>query len=115
MRWISLFLILLPSGSFRLSPAAPIFDAAARVEGAVPYSHRLFAQGTPTDDRIYDNVRRKLATDRDVGAEPITVTVKDGVVTMKGVVKNNKVRSKAARIAKKVKGVTKVDNQLQIK
>lgn len=34
----------------------------------------LFGQGTPADDRIYDQVRRKLALDRDVGGGVYDVT-----------------------------------------
>jgi osmotically-inducible protein OsmY len=40
--------------------------------------------------------------------------VKDGEVTLKGTVNDKSAREKAEKIAKKVKGVTKVDNQLKI-
>ncbi len=67
-----------------------------------------------TDDQIYDRVRQRLAADRDVKGGGIDVEVKDGVVTLKGKVRESRQKSKAERIAHKVKGVTKVVNQLQV-
>jgi osmotically-inducible protein OsmY len=74
----------------------------------------LVAQGTPTDDRIYDDVRRKLADDVDVKGAGLQVTVKNGAVTLEGRVHTEKAREKATRITKKVKGVTSVDNKLKL-
>jgi osmotically-inducible protein OsmY len=74
----------------------------------------LIAQGTPTDDRIYDDVRRRLADDTDVKGAAIEVTVKNGAITLKGRVHDEKARDKATRITKKVKGVTTVENQLKL-
>lgn len=74
----------------------------------------VLAQGTPNDDRIYDAVRRKLADDADVKGAGFEVTVKNGAVTLQGRVHDEKAREKAARIAKKVKGVTSVDNKLKL-
>jgi len=74
----------------------------------------LVAQGTPNDDRIYDEVRRRLANDVDVKGGALEVIVKNGVVTLMGKVHTQKAREKAERIAKKVKGVTTVTNQLTL-
>jgi osmotically-inducible protein OsmY len=74
----------------------------------------VLAQGTPNDDRIYDAVRRKLADDADVRGAGLQVTVKNGAVTLEGRVHDEKSRQKAARIAKKVKGVTTVENKLKL-
>ena len=78
----------------------------------------VFAQGTPTqptnDDRIYDDVRRKLADDADVRGAGLTVTVKNGAVIMEGRVRDEKARQKAPKVAKKVKGVTTVENKLKL-
>jgi len=74
----------------------------------------VLAQGTPTDDRIYDDVRRKLADDPDVRGAGFQVTVKNGVVTLEGRVRDETGRQKAPRIAKKVKGVTSVENKLKL-
>jgi len=74
----------------------------------------VLAQGTPDDDRIYDAVRRRLAEDVDVKGAGFEVLVKKGAVTLQGRVHDEKAREKAARIAKKVKGVTSVDNKLKL-
>jgi osmotically-inducible protein OsmY len=73
-----------------------------------------FAQGNPTDDRIYDEVRRILANDVDVKGAGFDVDVKGGVVTLKGRVHTEKGRTKATTLTKKVKGVVSVDNQLKL-
>ena len=67
-----------------------------------------------TDDVIYDQVRVKLATDREVGAAGIDVKVTNGAVELRGNVKREAVRSKAEKIAKRVKGVRSVTNNLQV-
>ncbi len=67
-----------------------------------------------SDDAIYDQVRLKLAGDRDVGGGDITVKVNQGVVELSGVVKKEGVRMKAEKLAKKVKGVQRVVNQLKL-
>ena len=74
----------------------------------------VLAQGTPDDDRIYDAVRRKLADDVDVKGAGFEVIVKNGAVTLQGRVHDERAREKAARIVKKVKGVTSVDNKLKL-
>ncbi len=67
-----------------------------------------------SDDLIYDQVRLKLAGDPLVNGGAIDVDVKDGGVTLKGKVKNEKAREKAERLAKRVKGVKAVQNQLAV-
>lgn len=74
----------------------------------------VFAQSKVSDDKIYDQVRQRLANDPDVKGGGFDVTVKDGEVTLKGTVNDKNAREKAEKITKKVKGVTKVDNQLKI-
>jgi len=67
-----------------------------------------------SDDAISDNVRQRLASDADVRGAALDVTVKDGVVTIKGRVHTEKGRKKATELTKKVKGVVNVDNQLKL-
>lgn len=74
----------------------------------------LVAQNVPSDDRIYDEVRRKLANDADVKGAALDVQVKNGTVTLRGQVRTPKDREKAASITRKVKGVTSVDNKLTL-
>lgn len=74
-----------------------------------------FALQTAEDDRIYDEVRIKLVRDSEVKGGAFTVEVKDGVVTIKGVVEKEKARQKAEKLAKKVKGVKSVINKLEVR
>ena len=67
-----------------------------------------------SDDAISDNVRQRLASDADVRGAALDVTVKEGVVTIKGRVHTEKGRKKATELTKKVKGVVNVDNQLKL-
>jgi len=68
----------------------------------------------PSDDKIYDDVRLRLAGDRDVKGGALEVKVEQGVVTLRGKVRSEKIKEKAARITRKVKGVKKVINELEI-
>ena len=75
----------------------------------------LVAQQKGTsDDTIFDNVRQRLASDADVRGAALDVTVKEGIVTIKGRVHTEKGRKKATELAMKVKGVKSVDNQLKL-
>lgn len=73
-----------------------------------------FAQKRSADDQIYDKVRQRLAADRDVKGGAIEVDVKDGLVTLRGTVREERQKTRAEQVARKVKGVKKVVNQLQI-
>jgi osmotically-inducible protein OsmY len=66
------------------------------------------------DDRIYDEVRRKLANDVDVKGAGFDVAVKNGLVTLSGKVHTERGKEKAEKITKKVKGVTSVQNNLMV-
>ena len=77
----------------------------------------LLAQKDKTpvsDDVIVDQVRVKIADDSEVGGQPIQVDAHNGVVVLTGKVTNDKLKAKVEKIAKKVKGVTGVDNKLVI-
>ncbi len=66
------------------------------------------------DDRISDQVRMKLATDPDVKGGALDVTVKDGVVLIKGRVDTDRAKNKASHLAKRIKGVKEVDNEVVV-
>jgi osmotically-inducible protein OsmY len=68
-----------------------------------------------TDDTINDAVRVKLAGDQLVGVLSFEVTVKQGVVTLSGSVDSKNLKSRAEKVAKKVKGVKSVVNNIEIK
>ena len=67
-----------------------------------------------TDDYLSDTIRTKLAADQVVKGGAIEVIVKDGVVTLRGTVEDDKQKSKAEKIAKKVNGVKSVSNEIQL-
>jgi osmotically-inducible protein OsmY len=67
-----------------------------------------------TDDVIVDQVKVRIADDSEVGGQPIQVDAHNGVVVLTGKVNNDKLKSKVEKLAKKVKGVTGVDNKLVI-
>lgn len=68
-----------------------------------------------TDGQINDTVRLKLAGDPDVKGGALEVDVQSGVVTLKGTVVTEKVKAKAERLTRKVKGVKDVKNNLVVK
>jgi osmotically-inducible protein OsmY len=77
----------------------------------------LLAQKDKTpvsDDIIVDQVKVRLADDSEVGGQPIQVDAHSGTVVLTGKVNNDKLKEKAEKIAKKVKGVIGVDNKLTI-
>jgi len=67
-----------------------------------------------TDDVIVDQVKVKIADDAEIGGQPIQVDAHNGVVVLTGKVTNDKFKVKAEKIAKKVKGVTGVDDKLVV-
>jgi len=66
------------------------------------------------DGRIHDQVMAKLANDLDVRGGGFEVIVKNGAVTLRGQVHTEKAKEKAEKLAKKIKGVVSVDNQLKL-
>lgn len=67
-----------------------------------------------TDDSIVDQVRIKLSGDAVAKGGGFTVECKNGVVTISGVAENTKQKDRAATVAKKVKGVKQVINNLTL-
>lgn len=72
--------------------------------------------GEKMDDvTITATVSTGLAKDPDLSAIKINVDTKDGVVTLSGPAPSAAAKDKATDIAKQVKGVTSVNNQLMVK
>jgi len=67
-----------------------------------------------TDDVIVDQVRVRIADDSEVGGQPITVDAHNGVVVLSGKITNDKLKSRVEKLAKKVKGVTGVEDKLVV-
>ncbi len=75
----------------------------------------LPAQDENPDDIVYDRVIRKLVNDPQLKTNALKVAVNEGVVTVTGLVKNEKLRLRVDKIVKKVKGVKKVVNQVRVR
>lgn len=69
-------------------------------------------KSTASDDELVDQVRLQLTKDPAVNGGALVVDAKNGVVSIKGKVRTDRARQKAEKLAKKVKGVKGVDNQL---
>jgi osmotically-inducible protein OsmY len=74
----------------------------------------LAAAAKVSDDKIYDEVKLKLGMDTQVKGGGFAIEVKDGVVTLEGKVRAEKMKARAERITKKVKGVVKIVNKLVV-
>jgi hyperosmotically inducible protein len=84
-------------------------DAAAKIK----------VEGAQARDQLADvwlstKIHSKFVGDRDINAKDISVSSKDGVVTLKGRVLNEPMRQLAIALAKDTNGVTQVVNQLDV-
>ena len=66
-----------------------------------------------SDQRIREDVCDRLSDDDELDASEITVTVKDGEVTLAGTVTDRRAKSRAEDLAESVSGVRDVDNKLR--
>lgn len=64
------------------------------------------------DARITATVKMGLAADKDLSAGTIEVETRDGVVTLKGPAPTMTAKARASEIARNVRDVRSVDNQL---
>ena len=65
------------------------------------------------DSYITAKVKAELVADRDTDADKIHVTTKNGIVTLRGVVKSTAEKDAAKRDAMKIDGVREVRNELK--
>jgi osmotically-inducible protein OsmY len=98
----------------RLLAACLLLVAGALVQPSQAGQKSDAAAVSTEDDRIVDQVRMRLAGDADVKGGALEVSAKDGEVIIKGRVDTEKGKSKATKLAKKVKGVKSVDNELSV-
>jgi hyperosmotically inducible protein len=73
------------------------------------------AKDAISDDMLYNNVKIKLASDAIVKGGGLQIEVKEGVVTLGGAVELPNQKERAEKLAKKVKGVKQVINQITIR
>jgi osmotically-inducible protein OsmY len=74
-------------------------------------------QGTSEGDRTITQEIRKQVTDRDelsTNAKNVKIITIDGVVTLRGPVKNENEKTTIAGIARKAAGVKRVDDQTEV-
>ncbi len=82
--------------------AAPVEEAAAAVAGAA------------ADTTVSTRIQAKYFLDRDVKAGAMTVTTKDGVVLLEGIVPTQAAKDRAIAIARDTAGVVQVVDRLQV-
>ncbi|MEO7859377.1 MAG: BON domain-containing protein [Nitrospirales bacterium] len=70
---------------------------------------------SPKDSVISANVEAQLAEDRLSGLSGILVATEGGTVTLTGTVQRAERKAMAAELARKVKGVKRVKNDLEIR
>lgn len=99
----------------RLDNATTAGGQAARE--AAEDTRRMGAAGVDKidDATITAKVNAALAADKDLSAVRIDVDTKDGVVTLTGPAPSPEASAQATKIAKNVKGVSSVNNQLTVK
>ncbi|MDM0068535.1 BON domain-containing protein [Variovorax sp. J31P207] len=85
-------------------------DVKAKTESAA-----ASVAGTMDDASITAAVSTGLAKDPDLSAIKIDVDTKGGQVTLSGPAPNAAAKARAEEIAKSVKGVSAVDNRLEVK
>ena len=102
---------------FRSLRARAALAAMAALLGCMAMQTVALAKDPPavTDDAISDRVRVSLASDKLVGVLAFDVAVKDGTVTLKGTADTSGQRARAEKVAKKVKGVKSVVNNIVLK
>lgn len=66
------------------------------------------------DERIYDDVNRRLSDDDFVDASDVIVEVRDGDVTLTGMVPDRPSKRRAEDIAESVSGVHNVENRIRV-
>jgi osmotically-inducible protein OsmY len=74
----------------------------------------VVAADAVSDDTLYDQVRIKIANDREVGGGHVEVKVTNGVVELSGTVRDDRHKQRVEKVVKKVKGVKGVENKLRI-
>jgi hyperosmotically inducible periplasmic protein len=91
---------------------------ASLLLGALLLSTGSYAQGRsdqPIDDSVITTkVKARLVKDKQVRARDIEVKTVNGVVELSGTARSKREASKAASIARNVKGVKSVKNEIQV-
>jgi outer membrane biosynthesis protein TonB len=98
-------------------PAPPPPPPVAKPAPPPPKPEAKAPEAPPKPDpnkELAGRVKRALEGEAKIQAAGIDVTAADGKVTLWGTAASNAERNRAANVAKKVEGVTAVDNQLKV-
>jgi len=82
---------------------------------AILFAGLCLAADKPNEDLIRDRVMLKVGSDPDAKVGDLGVEMKDGVATLTGVVETQSQKDKATKLAKKVKGVKQVVNNIRLR
>ena len=96
--------------------AARAVKGVRSVENNLSVATEKRSAGEYIDDKvILAKVKSALAADPVVAAHEVNVEVRQGTVQLAGFVDNADQKSQAARLAGDVRGVSRVDNQIEVK
>jgi osmotically-inducible protein OsmY len=87
----------------------------AAAMAAMLFAGLCLAADKPNDDLIRDRVMLKVGSDPDAKVGDLGVELKDGVATLTGIVETPSQKDKATKLAKKVKGVKQVVNNIRLR
>ena len=117
----SLFLVCTLAAMVAATPAvAGDYDADNSAKNARDRDDQSMTSGdqggSAADRELTANIRKAIVDDDglSMNAHNVKVITKDGVVTLRGPVKNAAEKTSVAAKAQKVSGVKRVDNQLEI-
>jgi hyperosmotically inducible periplasmic protein len=96
--------------SLRMLATAVAFVASASFGGASPRQSVV----TIDDAALRQQIERRFETSPTLKNQDLTVSVDDSVVTVTGVVATDALKGRALRLAK-VKGISRVENQIEVK
>lgn len=105
-----------PAPQGQMSPRVDNTNINERDKGGAPKTPQ--DQTNREQDReLLAAVRRAIVGDKSLSsmAHNVKVVVEGGVVTLRGPVQNAEEKAKVESLAKHVKGITKTDNQLDVK
>ncbi|HEX8741175.1 MAG TPA: BON domain-containing protein [Casimicrobiaceae bacterium] len=104
--------MLVPAAAWAAgSPGAPGAPAAPAQESG---SMMNKTKGAVNDTAITAKVKAKLASDRDMHGNEITVSTDHGTVNLGGTAKSEQDAQKATELAKATEGVASVNNDIKV-
>jgi len=115
MRKRSLWLLAWVGAALALSGCAAALIGGAAAGGYYAGKDDRTAGRIADDAAITSAVKSKLIESRDVKALDVNVDTYEGVVSLRGEVKTAAQRAAAERLARSVKGVKSVKNELKVK